>query len=121
MRQFRNKSKKQSFVTAMIGNSTHIGRDYLSFTDTIYIEGRVDLDVVGSGKTRTEVSISEEGEVDGNVRAVDVFVAGTVHGNVYATGNLRLAPTARIRGNVEYASLDIADGAVIEGLVRKLG
>jgi cytoskeletal protein CcmA (bactofilin family) len=43
-----------------------------------------------------------------------------VHGNVYATGHLQLVPTARVRGDVEYASLDIADGAVIKGAARKL-
>jgi cytoskeletal protein CcmA (bactofilin family) len=52
--------------------------------------------------------------------AVDVFIAGVVHGNVYATGHLQLIPTARVRGDVEYVSLDIANGAVIYGAAHKL-
>ena len=107
-------------VTALIGNSTHVDRDFLSFTGGIHIDGHVGLNVIGSEDSGTAISILEHGEVEGDVRAADVFIAGVVHGNVYTTGHLQLMPTARIRGDVEYASLDIADGAVIQGAVHKL-
>jgi len=114
------KPKKKAVVTALIGNSTHIDSNFLSFTGGIHIHGHVGLDVVGGEETGTSINISESGEVDGDVRAVDVFIAGVVHGNVHAAGHLQLMPTARIRGDVEYASLDIADGAVVQGTARKL-
>jgi cytoskeletal protein CcmA (bactofilin family) len=114
------KKKKKMVVTALIGSSTHIDSDFLSFTGGVHIHGHVGLNVVGSEDTGTAITISESGEVDGDVRAVDVFIAGVVHGNVYATGHLQLMPTARVHGDVEYASLDIADGAVIQGAARKL-
>jgi cytoskeletal protein CcmA (bactofilin family) len=117
---FRKKARTQAVVTALIGNSTHIDSKFLSFTGGIHIHGRVGLDVVGSEGSGTAISIMENGEVDGDARAVDVFIAGVVHGNVYATGHLQLMRTARVHGNVEYASLDIADGAVIQGAARKL-
>jgi cytoskeletal protein CcmA (bactofilin family) len=117
---FGKKKKQKTVVTALIGNSTHIDSNFLSFTGGIHIHGHVGLDVVGSEDTGTAVNISEDGEVDGDVRAVDVFIAGIVHGNVFASGHLQLMPTARIRGNVEYASLDIADGAVVQGTARKI-
>ena len=117
---FGKKTRKQTMVTALIGNSTHIDSNFLSFTGGIHIHGHVGLDVVGSEDSGTAISILENGEVAGDVRAVDVFIAGVVHGNVYATGHLQLMPTARVRGDVEYASLDIADGAIIQGTARKL-
>jgi len=117
---FGKKTKKKAVVTALIGDSTHIDRNFLSFTGGIHIRGHVGLDVVGGENTGTAISISENGEVDGDVRAVDVFIAGVVHGNVYATGHLQLMSTARVRGDVEYSQLDIADGAVIEGAAHKL-
>ena len=117
---FGKKTKNKTVVTALIGNSTHIDSNFLSFTGGIHIHGHVGLDVVGSEDTGTAISISENGDVDGDVRAVDVFIAGVVHGNVCATGHLQLTSTARVRGDVEYAQLDIADGAVIEGAARKL-
>ena len=117
---FGKKTRKQTEVTALIGNSTHIDSDFLSFTGGIHIHGYVGLHVVGSEGSGTAISILEKAEVDGDVRAVDIFIAGVVHGNVYATGHLQLMPTARVRGDVEYASLDIADGAVIQGAARKL-
>jgi cytoskeletal protein CcmA (bactofilin family) len=117
---FGKKTRKPTVVTALIGNSTHIDSDFLSFTGGIHINGHVGLNVVGSDDSGTAISILEDGEVDGDVRAVDVFVAGVIHGNVYATGHLQLMPTARVRGDVEYASLDIADGAIIQGEAHKL-
>ena len=117
---FGKKSPKKAVVTALIGDSTHIDSNFLRFTGGIHIHGYVGLDVVGSEDTGTAISLAEHGEVDGDVRAVDIFVAGVVHGNVNATGHLQLTPTARILGNVEYASLDIADGAIIQGTARKL-
>ena len=117
---FGKKTRKKTGVTALIGDSTHIDSNFLSFAGGIHIHGRVGLDVVGSEDSGTAVSIMENGEVDGDVRAVDVYIAGVVHGNVYATGHLQLMPTARVRGDVEYASLDIADGALIQGAARKL-
>jgi len=118
---FGKKAKKQAAVTALIGTSTHVDGNFLRFTDGIYIHGHVELDVVGTGESRTAINISEDGEVDGDIRAVDVYVAGTVRGDVYATGHLQLMPTARICGDVEYATLDIADGAIVQGAARKSG
>ena len=114
------RAKKKTEVTALIGSSTHIDSEFLSFTGGIHIDGHVGLDVVGSEDSGTAINVSEDGEVGGDVRAVDIFIAGVVHGNVYATGHLKLLPTARVLGNVEYASLDIADGAVVQGEARKL-
>ena len=123
MRLFGKKSKrpkKKAAVTVLIGKSTHIDREFLRFTDGIYIHGQVELDVVGTGESRTAISVTEDGEVDGDIRADDVYVAGIVRGNVRATRHLRLMPTARIHGDVEYTSLDIADGAIVQGAARKL-
>ena len=117
---FGKKKRKQTVVTALIGSSTHVDSDFLSFTGGIHIHGHVGLDVVGSEDSGTSISILENGEVEGDVRAVDIFIAGVIHGNVYATGHLQLMPTARVHGDVEYASLDIFDGAVIQGAARKL-
>ncbi len=117
---FKKKTRKQTVVTALIGNSTHVDSNFLSFTGGIHIHGHVGLNVVGSEDSGTAISILEDGEVEGDVRAVDVFIAGVVHGNVYATGHLRLMHTARVLGDVQYEKLDIADGAVIQGAAHKL-
>ena len=117
---FGKKTRKKTVVTVLIGSSTHIDKNFLSFTGGIHIHGHVGLDVVAGEDSGSAVSILEGGEVDGDVRAADIFIAGTVSGNVYASGHLQLMPTAHVLGDVEYASLDIADGAVVQGTARKL-
>ena len=120
MRYFEKKKKEQTGVTTLIGNSTHIDANFLSFAGGIHIGGHVGIDVVCSEGSDSAITILEDGIVDGDVRAVDVFIAGVVNGNVHASGHLKLMPTARVRGDVEYASLDIVHGAVINGKARKL-
>jgi cytoskeletal protein CcmA (bactofilin family) len=105
---FGKKKKQKTVVTALIGNSTHIDSNFLSFTGGIHIHGHVGLDVVGSEDTGTAVNISEDGEVDGDVRAVDVFIAGIVHGNVFASGHLQLMPGhCRRRGCARHCAQDL--------------
>ena len=70
------------------------------------ITGMLDYDIVGSEDSGTAISILENGEVDGDARTVDVFIAGVDHGNVYATEVIfRLMHTARVRKDVEYACI----------------
>jgi len=51
----------------------------------------------------------------GRIRAVSIFVAGSVRGNLEAADKVELKPNAQIRGNVRAARLRIADGVIFEG------
>ena len=50
---FGKKKKKKTVVTALIGSSTHIDSNFLSFSGGIHIRGHVGLDVVASEDSST--------------------------------------------------------------------
>lgn len=62
--------------------------------------------------------LGEQGRWHGDVKAGKVIVSGTVSGNVQATEQLELSPTAQITGDIATPMLAIADGAVHIGGVQ---
>ncbi|HEU4471435.1 MAG TPA: polymer-forming cytoskeletal protein [Flavisolibacter sp.] len=78
---------------------------------TACIEGRVD----GSLHAKGKLVIRKNAVVNGDAEAQQVVVYGIVHGNVKAHKAV-IARTARIRGRVDAAFVDIEKGALVEGL-----
>ena len=66
------------------------------------------------------VVISERARIQGKVKASHVIINGTVVGPVECDQLLELQPKARIVGDVRYASLEMHQGATIEGAMRPL-
>ncbi|MCM5682094.1 polymer-forming cytoskeletal protein [Schlegelella sp. S2-27] len=111
--------KKQPPIRTLIGEGTRIeGR--LAFTDALRIDGEVVGDVVGSDDAPTLLVISEKARVNGKVKARHVIINGTVEGPVESDELLELQPKARIYGDVRYQSLEMHQGATIEGVVHAL-
>jgi len=111
--------KKQPPIRTLIGEGTRIeGR--LEFTDALRIDGEVVGDVIGCEDTPTLLVISEKARVNGKVKARHVIINGTVEGPVESDELLELQPKARITGDVRYQSLEMHQGASIEGAVHAL-
>ena len=76
---------------------------------------RVDGTIEGSVESKAAVVVAESGAVTGNVRAVDVLVAGKIHGNVSCSGHLDILSTGVIEGDIEAQSLRIETGGTFSG------
>jgi cytoskeletal protein CcmA (bactofilin family) len=76
---------------------------------------RVDGTIEGSVASKSAVVVGESGAVTGNVRAVDVLVAGKVHGNVCCSGHLDILGTGAIEGDIDAKSLRVEIGGVFAG------
>ena len=63
--------------------------------------------------------IGEKGVVNANVQTVDAIVMGVYEGNMVATGNVEIAETGRVTGNIETDSLVISKGGFFNGNVVK--
>jgi cytoskeletal protein CcmA (bactofilin family) len=79
---------------------------------------RVDGTIEGGVESKAAVVVGECGTVTGNVRAVEVLVAGKIHGNVVATGHLDILATGVIEGDIDAKSLRIEVGGVFAGTSR---
>ena len=88
----------------------------MKFTDSVSIRGRFEGEIRSTGFLYVE----EGAEVQADVFAETVIIAGVVRGSVLATDRLEMLPSGRIYGDVKAGKLRIADGVVFEGKCRML-
>jgi cytoskeletal protein CcmA (bactofilin family) len=119
---FGKKSTENKQIASLIGTgSTFVGD--LAFSGGLRIDGTVNGSVrcVG-GEDCGMLVISEQGTVEGEVRAAHLVVAGRIKGPVHTTELIELQPNARVEGDVHYRALEMHHGAIIEGrLVHESG
>ena len=111
---FRKQSKPQGRIDTLIGSSTRIEGNVL-FSGGLRIDGAVRGNVSALPDQPGTIVLSEHARVDGEVQAAHIVVNGTINGPVHALETLELQPSARVRGDVHYKSLEIHHGAVVEG------
>jgi cytoskeletal protein CcmA (bactofilin family) len=89
----------------------------IEVTGSIRATGAVRLDGVVHGDVSggDEIVVGAAAEIQGNVTAERVLVAGRLHGHVVAGGAVLLAATAVVDGDVRTPRLTIEDGAVLNG------
>jgi cytoskeletal protein CcmA (bactofilin family) len=105
--------KKQPAIRSLVGEGTRLQGE-LQFADGLRIDGEIVGDVIATG-SRSIVVISEKARVQGRVKASHVIINGTVEGPVESDELLELQPKARVVGDVHYASLEMHQGATIDG------
>ncbi|HUH54337.1 MAG TPA: polymer-forming cytoskeletal protein, partial [Rhodanobacter sp.] len=66
-------------------------------------------------------TLSEHGQVDGEIRVPHAILNGHVTGDVWVTTRLELSAQARIDGNLRYHTLEMAAGAQINGSISREG
>ncbi len=111
--------KKQPPIRSLIGEGTVLHGE-VRFTDGLRVDGEVHGDIVAVGGEFNILVISEKARVNGRVSAGHVIINGTVVGPVQSDELLELQPKARITGDVRYESLEMHQGATIDGELRAL-
>jgi len=105
--------------TSLISQGTIIRGD-VRFTGTLHVEGRIEGSVLGEGANAV-FTLSEHGQVQGEVRVPHAMINGQVTGDIYASVRLELATQARVTGDVRYTSLEMAAGAQVNGRIAHQG
>ncbi|HEY8918490.1 MAG TPA: polymer-forming cytoskeletal protein [Chitinophaga sp.] len=83
------------------------------------IPGRIDGNVKGDVKTVGMLVIGPEGSVRGNVYATDLVTYGKIYGDIYISNKAVISNEAYVKGDVNAVVLEVKEGAVIEGAIRK--
>ena len=101
---------------------THIGEKTV-FQGMISSDG--DLTIAGTvkGEVACEgtVVVEQDGTVDADIVAEEAFIKGQVDGNIKAQKRVEVAPSGRVKGDIESSSLTIAEGVVFEGTCHMTG
>jgi cytoskeletal protein CcmA (bactofilin family) len=99
--------------TSVIAHSTAWSGD-LESSGSLHIHGRVE----GSLTARDTIFIAEEAEVDANLRAANVTIAGNVRGAVHCAERFEVLPRGRVTGDIHAPAIAIHDGALVAGEIR---
>jgi cytoskeletal protein CcmA (bactofilin family) len=101
--------------TSLIARGTVIQGDVL-FSGALHLDGQI----IGSVLAEEEgavFTLSESGQVQGEIHVPHAVINGQVRGDIHATERLELAPEARVVGDVHYRTLEMAAGAQVNGRI----
>ena len=94
----------------------------------VRVEGRIDgaesADVSGSlsGTLKSSrININTSVSFNGDMTGQDVVISGNVEGEITSEDTIIVNQSAKIKGTIEYSSLQVSYGAKLEGSLRHRG
>jgi len=111
--------RKQPPIKSLIAHGSQITGDF-RFSDGLRIDGELVGDIRANDAQPSILVVSESASVTGAIHADHIIINGTVKGPVHARHMLELQPKARIEGDIQYAALEMHQGALITGQLRPL-
>jgi cytoskeletal protein CcmA (bactofilin family) len=115
-------SKPLGRIDSLIGAGTRI-EGSVHFTGGLRIDGEVKGSILAvEGASSSMLVLSEHARVEGAVNVAHLVTNGMVVGPVVVAESLEMQSKSRIVGDVEYAVIEMQQGAVIEGrLLHSVG
>ena len=102
-------------IDTLIGPNTEINGD-INFSGGLRVDGKLGGNVSARDASNDSLlTISEHGEISGNVTVPHVVINGIVNGNVSSSGKVLLQSQAKIVGDVYYSSIEMELGATVNG------
>lgn len=112
---FEKKVKKpQNRIDCLIGAGTTIEGN-ISFSGGLRIDGCVKGNVTVADQSPATLVLSELGKIEGEIRVSNVVINGAVLGSIHASEYVELQTKANVTGNVYYKTMEIQQGAVVQG------
>ena len=89
------------------------------FAGTLRVDGRVDGKIAVFEGKKGQLVLSQSALVNGPIQVNNMIADGTVNGDITVDERIECRKNAIIRGEVSYATMDITEGARIEGRCLK--
>ena len=116
-RKRHDRRSSDSHETSLIARGTVVRGD-LRFSGALHLDGRIEGTVLAEGDDAM-FTLSEHGQVHGEIRVPHAVINGHVTGDVHVSVRLELAPNARIDGDLRYHTLEMAAGAQVNGRISR--
>lgn len=111
----KTENKPQGRIDSLIGAGTRV-EGSIHFTGGLRIDGEVKGSIhAADGASSSTLVVSEHARIEGAINVAHLVTNGTVVGPVAVSESLEMQSKARIVGDVEYAVIEMHQGAVIEG------
>ncbi len=107
-------NKPNNRIDSLIGAGTTIEGNVI-FTGGLRIDGEVRGSVSASGNQSGTLVVSEHARVDGEITVSHLVINGAVNGPIHSREFLELQPQARVTGDVEYNTIEMHLGAIVQG------
>jgi cytoskeletal protein CcmA (bactofilin family) len=101
---------KQSELNGFLDRGSQLSGE-LRFEASFRVDGKFTGKVVSEG----DLIVGEGGEIEGELAVGQIFVSGTVRGNIRATRRAQIAPGGKVFADIDTPALVIEDGALLEG------
>lgn len=87
------------------------------FTGRVFVvaEARLDGSIEGEITAFARLWIGPGAKIRARVSATELIVEGCLEGELHATQRIELRPTARVVANVVTPSLEVQEGAILQG------
>jgi cytoskeletal protein CcmA (bactofilin family) len=86
----------------------------LEFSNSFRVDGRVE----GIIRSRSELVIGEDGNVEGEIDVARCLVGGQVRGTIKGSEKVVLHASAKVWGEIQAPAVVMEDGAFLEGKVE---
>ena len=111
---FNKASKPQNRIDSLIGATTRIEGNVI-FSGGLRVDGMVRGNVAALPDQPGTLMVSADARIDGEVQAAHIVVSGSINGPVHATETLELQAGSKVKGDVYYKTIEMHQGAVVEG------
>jgi len=110
----RKSKTPQNSIDSLIGAGTRVEGNVI-FSGGLRVDGEVRGNISSENGQEGTLVISEKASVEGAITVGHVVVNGNVIGPVFAGESLELLPAARVTGDVEYNTIEMHLGAIVQG------
>ena len=100
----------QTSITTFIGADTTVEGTLITHSSV-----RVDGKIVGGVVADGTVVLSQDGEIQGNVMAENIVVAGVIDGNLNIRDKTNIEPTGEVYGDITTSRVLIDEQSVFQG------
>ena len=112
---FNNKQtnfEKTTFDT-LVGANTELKGDITS-KGIIRIDGKI----TGNINVQGDLFVGDAAYIKGDITASNIHVAGSLEGNVFSSGLLKLLSTSRLIGDIQVKSFVCDEGSIFDGTCK---
>src|SRR5688572_23122677 len=107
-------SKAQNRIDCLIGAGTRVEGNVI-FSGGLRVDGQVKGNIIAEDDKPGTLVVSEQAQVEGEIRVPHVVINGVVNGPVNSTEYVELQAKANVTGDVYYNTLEMQLGAVVQG------
>ena len=113
------KKKKLGAIDTLIDKDIVI-RGSTSYSGGLRLDGKIYGDLTVVEESGGTLIMGENSRIKGSVMVETAIIAGEIVGDVTCYDYLELQPGSIIKGNIEYNSLEIHAGAIVNGLLKQI-